>query len=388
MAKVLITDCWTRKSLSAVRSLGREGICIDAVSHTRIAPAIYSKFVHKYFILPDPKEYPDQYYFAIMKLLQENNYDCMIPFEESSIEIFLNHRTEIEKFTKTPIPSNASYHIANDKWKVLQLAKQLNIHQPLSFCPLNIDEALSVVSSLKFPIIIKPKTSSGSRGIKKVSSLQSFKKIYEDTVQKYGFPIIQECIPIEGEGCGVGVLALNGRIVTDFSYKRLREFPVNGGPSTLRESTDDIELKKYASLLMEALEWTGVAMIEFKRDPITKVPKLMEINPRFWGSLDLAYVSGINFPYLLFKLSQNQDIEQQQYKTGILCRWLLPGDIAHFIANPSRFLLKPSFFNFFNKETYYDDFKKYDCKGNIAVIICTIAMVFDPKIWRLGVFRK
>jgi predicted ATP-grasp superfamily ATP-dependent carboligase len=229
-----------------------------------------------------------------------------------------------------------------------------------------------------FPLIIKPVNSSGSRGLKKIGDEGEFRKIHPEIVTQYGFPLVQEYIPATGEGCGVGILALDGAISAGFSYRRLREFPVSGGPSTLRESTDDPETKHYAAMLMKELNWGGVAMVEFKRDR-QGTPRLMEINPRFWGSLDLAYVSGINFPYLLFLQSQNEPVEQPFYEPGIRGRWFFPGDIAHFLANSARFSMKPSFFNFFDKRTFYDDFKRDDMKGNIAVLLCTAAMFFRPK---------
>lgn len=388
MPKILITDCWTRKSLSAVRSLGKMGVRVDAISHTRIAPGIYSKYTNKYYIVPDPKKKPQQYLLSVLQLLQHGNYDCIMPFEESSIEIFLEARTDIEKLTVLPIASAKAYHTANNKWKILQLAEQLSIPMPKSFCPTTDGEVTAALTALDYPIIIKPITSSGSRGLKKAYSKEEFDNAYPSIVKDYGYPLIQDYIPKEGEGCGVGLLAKEGEMLVSFSYKRLREFPINGGPSTLRESTDDAELKQYAAALIKALNWTGVAMVEFKRDPQTGIPKLMEINPRFWGSLDLAEVAGINFPFLLFQLSQNMQVQQLDYKKGVMCRWLLPGDIAHFLANPKRFSLRPSFFDFFNKNIFYDDFKKDDMKGNIAVVLCTFAMVFDPSVWKMGIFRK
>ncbi len=45
-----------------------------------------------------------------------------------------------------------------------------------------------------------------------------------------------------------------------------------------------------------ALDWTGVAMVEFKLDARDGVAKLMEINGRFWGSLQLADRRGRRFP--------------------------------------------------------------------------------------------
>ena len=70
-------------------------------------------------------------------------------------------------------------------------------------------------------------------------------------------------------------------------------------------------------------------MVEFKKDPRDGQCKLMEINPRFWGSLELSVLSGVNFPYLLYRMETEGDIEPViDYKEGIRCRWLLPGDIV------------------------------------------------------------
>lgn len=386
--KVLITDCWTRKGLSAVRSLGSKGLEVHALSHTRLAPGLYSRYVSHYQIVPDPSKHPDQYAEKVMSLIRKEKFDCIIPLEESSTSIFLKNRTEIEKYSSLPLASEKSFHIANDKSAVLALAKQLNIPTPKTFCPHSEAELQQALAELDFPIIIKPTNSSGSRGLHKIKNREEFDRIYPLVQKKYGNPLIQECIDTSGQGVGVGILALNGKVLVDFSYKRLREFPVNGGPSTLRESTHQENIKRWAAQLVQELQWTGVAMVEFKTDPKDGVPKLMEINPRFWGSMDLAEVSGVHFPYLLYEMAMGKNISQPVYPSGIQCRWLFPGDIAHFIANPKRFKLQPSFFRFFDKNLYYDDFKKADWQGNLAAIVCTFLSIFDLQTWIIGVFRK
>ena len=50
-------------------------------------------------------------------------------------------------------------------------------------------------------------------------------------------------------------------------------------------------------------------MVEFKVDPRDGIPKLMEVNPRFWGSLQLAIVSGVDFPYLILKMARRESFE-------------------------------------------------------------------------------
>jgi hypothetical protein len=51
---------------------------------------------------------------------------------------------------------------------------------------------------------------------------------------------------------------------------------------------------------LAALEWTGLAMVEFKVGE--DGPKLMEINGRVWGSLPLAVKSGVDFPARMAEL--------------------------------------------------------------------------------------
>jgi hypothetical protein len=159
---------------------------------------------------------------------------------------------------------------------------------------------------------------------------------------------------IEGPGLGGFFLAVDGRVVSSFAHRRLREKPPTGGVSVLRESAPlapDILQHSYA--LLRHFEWTGVAMIEFKQDARTGAPYLMEINGRFWGSLQLAIDSGVDFPRLLVDASTGarrreagvsalRTGEEAQprtepgegapapYELGVRSRWLW-GDVDHLL---------------------------------------------------------
>ena len=391
MPKILVTDCWTNKVLSVVRSLGRAGAEVHVLTHRRIAAAPWSTFVKQRTLCPDPYTETEAYHAFLMDVLLSGGYDCVMPLDEPSIIALQELAAEIKQLapgTRLAIPAQESFETANDKWRTLQLAVQADVPVPESFLPDTQDEAAAAIARLGFPIIIKPRTSSGSRGLKKVYSQEEFDRYYHSIRQRYGAPVVQQCIDASGQGLGIGLIARNGEVLVGYSYKRLREFPVWGGPSTLRETTDNQEIKEYAARLVKKLHWTGVAMVEFKHDPVEGRPKLMEINPRFWGSLELAAVAGINFPWLLYLLCTGQDVPGQEYKVGVRCRWLLPGDVAHFLANPERFHLQPSFFRFFDGNTHYDEFKSYDIRGSVASVVCVILSIFDPHIWKVGVFRR
>ena len=151
----------------------------------------------------------------------------------------------------------------------------------------------------------------------------------------YPLPLIQESIPRKGEAFGVSALFnKDSKLRAVFVHKRLREYPVTGGPSTLRESVKNPKVQELGLKLLKALDWVGVAMVEFKVDPRDGEPKLMEINPRFWGSLQLAILSGVDFPYLIYRMAKEGDVKPiLDYKIGVRCRWMFPGDFIHFLSN-------------------------------------------------------
>ena len=95
----------------------------------------------------------------------------------------------------------------------------------------------------------------------------------------------------------------------------------------LSESTRlDPKLLDNAKKILRATNWHGVAMVEF-RVAADGTPYLMEVNTRFWGSLQLAIDAGVNFPELLYRITMGETIKSQpDYKKGIRLRWLL-GDL-------------------------------------------------------------
>ena len=181
---------------------------------------------------------------------------------------------------------------------------------------------------------------------------------------------------------GVGLL-LNFKSETraSFVYKRLRSHPVSGGPSTLRESVKREDVREIAESLMKSLQWTGIAHVEFKIDPRDAKPKLLEVNPRFWGSLQLAIESGMDFPFLLYKMAIDGDIDSvKDYTLGVKCRWLIPGDFLNFIKNPNRFRLKPSFFDFKIKD---DIISLKDPLPIIGRLSSVLAFLYDKEMKNL-----
>jgi hypothetical protein len=126
------------------------------------------------------------------------------------------------------------------------------------------------------------------------------------------------------------LLIRNGELAAAFAHRRLREKPVSGGVSVFRESIAmDEDLLRRSRALLECFEWEGVAMVEYKIDSTTGEPFIMEINGRFWGSLQLAIDAGVDFPAILLDPLRSQ--APDGYRVGARSIWEW-GEVDHLIA--------------------------------------------------------
>ncbi|ELZ01478.1 ATP-grasp protein-like protein [Natrialba chahannaoensis JCM 10990] len=141
-------------------------------------------------------------------------------------------------------------------------------------------------------------------------------------------PIVQEYVPTSDE-YGFFALYDRGEPVVTFQHRQRRGYSYAGGPSSYRESVRIPALETAGRNLLDALEWHGLAMVEFLRDEETGEFKLMEINPRFWSSLPFTVQTGADFPYYYWLLATGEDERiDHSYEVGIGGH-LLRGELLH-----------------------------------------------------------
>ncbi len=140
-------------------------------------------------------------------------------------------------------------------------------------------------------------------------------------------------------------------------HHRIREYPVTGGASVCAESFYEEELKGLGMKLLDHLKWEGVAMVEFKKDNKDGKYKLMEINPKLWGSLELAITAGVHFPELLVEASEERlEFRESTYDKSTF-QWLLNGELFHFIERPGAFFRILRSLLISKKDFRWDDIK-------------------------------
>jgi predicted ATP-grasp superfamily ATP-dependent carboligase len=384
---VLITDGHWRKTLAAVRGLGREGVACHLGECTRLNTAAFSRYCRRRLVYPSPRFRPGAFVQWLLDHLKNHPCATLLAMEDNTIELVARHREEIARHTFLPVVPHERLMTAQHKDRVLDLARRMGIPTPKTWVVSHAGNLPELAPHLPYPVVVKPRRASGAQGIVYVDRPEALPAAWERVNRRYPRPLIQEKIPSPGAGYGASFLMDGGaRVKAAFVHRRLREYPVSGGASTLRESVRHDEILEMGAALLKSMNWFGVAMVEFKLDPRDNTPKLLEINPRFWGSLALAIASGVNFPHLVYKMATGQRFSPvTRYRTGIRCRWLLPGDLLHYVANPRRHRLDPSFFTFADSRTHYDICDAKDPLPVLGRLLTPLALLRDRDLlskWR------
>jgi predicted ATP-grasp superfamily ATP-dependent carboligase len=337
---VMVTEGENRSSLAVTRSLGRYGCRVVVVGQQKKNLSSSSRYCVARYAVPSPLHDGLAYIAAIVEILSYQKIDVLFPMTEPSILLFAECIDLLPKDTILACPALEKVRMVFDKFAIFHLAQENGIAIPQTLFVDNRDDFLAKKNMVhQFPVVVKPamskipmKDSFISTCIKYANDKTELETIYE-TEAALNFPsMIQE--KVIGPGTGLFTLFQDGRHLALFSHQRLREKPPSGGVSVVCESVPlDEEMVEAAQKLLATADWYGVAMVEFKRDVRDGQAKLMEINGRFWGSLQLAIASGIDFPVLflhqLTQSAQKKELENT-YRIGLRMKWFL-GTLDHLL---------------------------------------------------------
>ena len=332
MKRVLVLDANQRSALAVTRSLGKHGIPVITADETPSALAGSSRYSEKYLVYPSPLLYPEEFVLAILHTCKSNNIELILPMTELTTMLLLNNRNSFPEHA-LPFPDSYTVDRLADKYKLMQSAESLDIPVPNTFYIDNPANPQIDLQNLSYPVVLKPGKSWIEHEDKWLRTCVRTAGNSDEAAEILGSDpafhlqpyMLQEFIP--GKGEGIFALYNNGQPLAFFAHRRLREKPPEGGVSVLSESTPmDPRLASYARKLLDHAGWHGVAMVEFRVTPDGR-PYLMEINTRFWGSLQLAVDAGVDFPWMLYQTASREQLDPiENYRTGIRLRWLL-GDL-------------------------------------------------------------
>lgn len=376
--KILVTDGRSLAALAIVRSLGEKGFEVHCGEDFRLNLTSFSKYVKKSWVYPSPDRNPDAFIEEIKRIAQKENFAMIIPIRDATTLLLARHAEELSQITNLYVADYATIKLLQDKGETLKVARTCGIPHPLTFFPEEMSIA-DIIQNLPQPALVRARISSGSRGIAYVDRKDAFLEKYTAIKKEYGEPIIQEYVK-KRSYCSVCILLDDhSNEVASFTYEKVKEYPISGGPTVVGYSSNNPEAKNYAAQLLKKVGWKGVAEADFMIDQ-NGVPVLLEINPRFWMPLNLAIKSGVDFPYLLYLLATGQTTGKlPEYTLGFKYRWVLPNEVLWLLSTPDKKRGLKEFFMFGEKNLCYGDLSTEDPLPVLGILAQSFHFLTDKK---------
>lgn len=338
LPRVLVTDASERASLAVIRSLGKRRIEVSAGDSTRFNIGFLSRYCKQKLLYPTPELQKTRFVKAMLNLVKRKSFDLLIPITDIAMVPIIEQKEDFEQYTKVACPSYTTAVKALDKIETLKIAQKYGLSCPETWFGEEVDDVHKFSKEITYPVVIRPRmkvTWIGEKALVLKVTQNNYAYSAQDFAAKWNrlvsllrneglqkdFLMVQEFV--KGEGFGVEILMHKGESRAVFMHRRLREYPTTGGASTLRESVKANGMAQSAIKLLHAMDWEGIAMVEFRVNTNSAKPELIEVNGRFWGSLPLAINSGVDFPYLLYKcMVDEESFVSPSYKVGLKQRWL------------------------------------------------------------------
>lgn len=333
---VLILDAQQRSALATTRSLGKRGIEVIVADHTPRTLAGSSRFAVQELLYPDPHTRATEFEDWIAEAVATRRISTVFPMTDLTTMILAPLRAR-QHVTIGCGPSDA-YEQLSDKGQLVQLAQGLGIPIPRTQVLRDIVAARHYLATCEYPLVLKPARSKirvGDRIVATTVFIAPDARSANEFIERAVWLPYAPCLAqeyIDGEGAGIFGLYAEGEPIAWFAHRRIREKPPSGGVSVLSESAIvDPTLRAYSEKLLSGVRWHGPAMVEYKLRADGR-PFLMEVNCRFWGSLQLSIDSGIDFPWLWHEiLNTNERVQRvEHYATGRRLRWVL-GDLDNLL---------------------------------------------------------
>lgn len=346
--KVLITDVGSRKAFDTVnivqRLYGYDCILCSARDHHFQLPLIYGQQVHQLRNLEYAEFETD--FAAILREYEEEEL-VYLPVAERMTRLLYQY---LEKFEppnlKYLLPTRHDFDLTSNKGRFQAFCEQHRFPVPKSYKTTDLENLRTDFR----PLIMKPHAGEGSVGLKHIDQPEQLEVLqdFDESVH-----LLQDKVISDQKVSGAFFLCRGGQVISYYVHQRLRTFPVNGGVTVFSRAVDNPEIIDIGTRLLESMKWDGVAMVEFMYDVPSDSWKIIELNPRLWGSLMLSAFNGSDLLKHYIESSRGANPEPSGPKREVFIRWIYPFDLLNLLK---RHISWREFASLRLKETCYINF--------------------------------
>jgi len=280
--KILITGTGGPSGISILKDLEGRGYEIFSGDIDPYATGLYLVPEARRMLLPrgDDPGFVDE----IIRICDRLDIDLLIPTVDTELLPLVKRLAELKAIgTDAVIASRETLEVCLDKWALHERCEG-SVRVPAT----TLVDGTFDPGSIELPVIVKPRTGSGSRGIRLISSVSDLEGLERD-----GSLLVQELLP--GPEFSLDVFAdRSGEVLAVVPRERLK---VDSGIAITGRTTHDEALEKFGADVARLIGLNTVANVQAK-EAVEGVPALLEVNPRFPGTMPLTIAAGVDMPKL------------------------------------------------------------------------------------------
>lgn len=284
-----------------------KGLDIHLISKRAGAPTRFSRLTRSFHLLRQNQSLLE----GVAEVCTKYKIDLCLPVDTDGIYYFAQHRGETESLVKLAIIDSAQ--TLRTVWDKGLLADFLFANQmPHPKTITSREQFEREGAGIGFPVLIKPRLAGGGVGIEKFTDREGLLNKIGKVPGFFNQYIIQSYI--EGEDIDCSVLCMDGRILAYTIQKGLYANMTGSfqAPEAI-EFLHSPDVLKVTSDLASALHWNGVAHVDLRNRTADGQVMVIEVNPRFWGSLEGSRHAGVNFAHLALQLGMGEVFSLPEY---------------------------------------------------------------------------
>lgn len=362
MEKVLILDGGAAHAMAIAECLKKSGYRVAVICDSKDEYGYHSKFVDERYIGIDSHE--EGYASFMLGFLKENHFDVLIPTSDAAAEFMSFYKKELTELSGVLMPSRNVFEKGYDKNQLMRICEENGFPHPLTIDIGEIERDLAEgamladneqLKNFPYPGLLKPNLTSGGRGMTLINSQEDFLRVYPSIHKQYGNCHLQRFIPKGGRQIKVQIMTdEKGEMAYNSVIWKQRYYPINGGSSCCNITINYPQIADVCGQVLKSIGWIGFADFDLIEDPVTKELLIMEINPRIPACVRSAFKSGMDYATMIADKTLGKPLRQYHYEPGKKLRHL-GLDVLWFLKSPDRFKGHPSWFKFFGKDLYYQD---------------------------------
>lgn len=311
-------------ALAIVRSLGRHGIPVWILDDG-LSPARFSRYVLRSFPLPTENE---QIKLLLLEIAQK--YDLhgwtLFPDGDKGATLIANYYGQLAEHYRLTTPPWDVLQWAADKRLTYQLAAEAGVAYPKTYYPKSRADVEELAG--QFPMIMKPAHHMGRDAFSsgrgwRAKDREELLSLYDEMngLVDPSVMMIQEMI-LNGADTQFSYAALckDGNVLADIFAERKRLSSPEFGVGVYVETIEKPEIEAPAKRWLEKNNYTGLVEIDFIYDRRDGLYKMLDVNTRAWGWIALCTDAGVDFPFLMWKLSNGESIPPARGHAGV--RWV------------------------------------------------------------------